>query len=75
MGEEINHELAMASVILDLLCKYGIPAAMDIIGAWDWDGEEGPTIEEIEALRDAVPDGEEYFDDEPGDEPEEPEAA
>ena len=44
----------------ELVTKYGLPAALDIMHTWQH-GEE-PTIEEIQELRNRVPNPESYFE-------------
>lgn len=51
-------ELAFIAMILELLAKYGVPAAIQIIKAWEIDD---PTYADIEALKKAVPPGATYF--------------
>jgi len=51
-------ELAFASMIIELLANYGVPAVIQIINAW---GIDDPTFADIEALKNAVPPGSTYF--------------
>jgi hypothetical protein len=60
----MDEKLKFASVILELLNEYGLPAVLSIIKAWDI---EDPTLEDLEELRNAVPEGESYFEDSPED--------
>jgi len=52
-------EIALITTIIDLMLKYGVPAAMEIYNQWDKKDE--PTIEDIEALKLMVPRPETYF--------------
>ena len=51
-------ELAFAQMIIELLAKYGVPAVIQIVKAWQIDD---PTYADIEALKNAVPPGSTYF--------------
>ena len=51
-------ELAFAQMVIELLAKYGVPAVIQIVKAWDIDD---PTFADIEALKLAVPPGDTYF--------------
>jgi len=42
----------MILAITEMIVKHGVPAALQIIKAWDIDE---PTLEDIEALRQRVP--------------------
>lgn len=53
-------ELVFAQTILELLAKYGVPAVIQIIKAWQIDD---PTFADIDALKNAVPPGSSYFND------------
>ena len=53
-------EIALITAIIDLMLKYGVPAAMEIYNAWD--KKDDPTTEDIEALRLMVPRPETYFE-------------
>lgn len=50
--------LQIIAVIVSLLQKYGVPAALQIISDWKM---ENPTVEDFEKLRERVKDPEEYF--------------
>jgi len=58
-GYMSDSKAEMIFSITDLIIKHGIPTAMNIIKTWNT-GEE-PTIEEIRALRYALPDPESFF--------------
>lgn len=53
----MENRLALLVAIGELTLKYGVPAALRIIRAWD---VESPTDEDIKALREMKPAGE-YF--------------
>jgi len=53
--------LAFILSIIQLIMKYGIPGVISIIKDWDI-GEEGPTLEQIQALKTRVPKPETYFE-------------
>jgi hypothetical protein len=55
-------ELLFANACLELMLKYGIPAFIQIITAWEI---EEPTVADIEALKNAVPEGKTYFEETP----------
>jgi len=55
-------ELRFIMVIVELVLKYGVPAAMSIIRMWD---VEEPTLEDLEALKEMVPPTSTYFKDKP----------
>lgn len=59
----MDKTLTLIITIIELIGKYGYPAALKIIRAWEYDGEE-PTIEEILALKAMVPPAESYFEEE-----------
>jgi len=52
-------ELTTLLTIGQLIAKYGVPAAVSIIGAWQIEGE--PTREDIDRLKNMVPRPESYF--------------
>jgi len=53
---------AIATLVLELTTKYGIPLATKIIDNWhDELGDEEPTLEQIQALKDRVPPPESFF--------------
>jgi hypothetical protein len=52
----------IAALVLELVNKYGIPLATQIINNWHAElGDEEPTLEQIQALRDRVPPPESFF--------------
>ncbi len=53
-------EFLFISAIVELILKYGVPGALQVIADWDI---KDPTIEDIEALRTRVQKPEEYFKD------------
>jgi len=55
---EEKNKLMLALTIGELILKHGIPAALNIIKAWD---VENPTSEDIQALKLKVKDPESYF--------------
>ena len=55
---ESNDKLMLALTIGELILKNGIPAALNIIKAWD---VENPTSEDIQKLKEKVKDPESYF--------------
>ena len=56
----MSGELMFASVIIELILKYGIPGALEVIYDWDM---KNPTAEDIQALRMRVLKPETYFED------------
>lgn len=55
-------EFLFISAIVELILKYGVPGALQIIADWDI---KDPTIEDIEVLRKRVLKPEEYFTESP----------
>ena len=53
--------LAFILAMVELIGKYGVPAATEIIAAWK---KDNITLADIQALRDMVPPPETYFKDE-----------
>lgn len=51
--------IGFISGIFELVLKYGVPGALEIVRAWD---VENPTLEDIEALKKKVPRPETYFE-------------
>ncbi|MBW1778617.1 MAG: hypothetical protein JRJ54_13640 [Deltaproteobacteria bacterium] len=60
-------EVALITAIIELIAKYGIPAAMDIIRTWRDENPGEITVEMVEALRMRVPHPDVYFDGAEGD--------
>jgi len=56
----MSPELALVAFIVELIAKYGIPAAIEIIQTWKLEGE--PTLEDIMELKKMVPDTDTYFE-------------
>ena len=54
-------ELALILSFVELIAKHGAPAAIKIVQAWQFEGDE-PTLEDIQALKDKVPPAEKYFE-------------
>jgi hypothetical protein len=52
-------EAALITTIGDLILKYGIPAALQILKEWE---VTDPTLEDIMALRNRVPKPETFFE-------------
>lgn len=55
----MDPSLVLITSIIQLISKYGLPLAMDIVKTWNTSDE--PTIEEIHELRNRVPRPESYF--------------
>jgi hypothetical protein len=52
----------IAVMVLELVDKYGLPLATKIVNDWHAEiGDEEPTLEQIQALKDRVPPPEDYF--------------
>jgi hypothetical protein len=52
----------IATLIIELVGKYGLPLATKIIDDWhDEIGDQEPTLEDIQALKDRVPPPETFF--------------
>ena len=60
MDERTYNRIMIGSLVLELILKYGLPAAMRIIDTWQSSTE--PTAAEIAALRDRVPKPEAFFE-------------
>jgi len=60
-------EVALITAILELILKYGVPAALDIIKTWREENPGEITVEMAEALRLRVPHPDAYFDGAEGD--------
>jgi len=52
-------ELALVATISELILKYGVPAALQILKEWE---VTDPTLDDIAALRNRVPKPETYFE-------------
>ena len=57
-NEENRMNMVFIISIVELVLKYGIPAAMNVINDW---GKQNPTILDINELRERVKKPEEYF--------------
>ena len=51
-------ELALITAIGEMILKYGVPTALQIMKDWE---VTNPTLEDITALRNRVPKAETYF--------------
>ena len=57
-------EVELIKLIVDMIGKYGIPAAMKLIQSWQMADE--PTAEDIRALAAKMPEPESFFNDADG---------
>jgi hypothetical protein len=46
----------------ELILKFGVPAALDIAAVWNSDLAEDPTMDDIERLRNMVPEPSTFFE-------------